>query len=384
MKAVQAARNGCREGPHLRERITQLEELVEKQRQEIVELKSVIEGYRRGRFIRTMEKIHNLRTKWLRPKAVHEPQPPVTWDKPVPLPQKLTVEAFGGCNLRCPLCPTGQGRRARPRGPMKMDPFREILRQTGDSLREIDLFNWGEPLLNPLLPQMIGLARERDIYTTVSTNLNHLPDPAALVASGLNRLIISCDGCTAETYAKYHLGGDFHKVTENLGKIVRYRDLNPEMKILWRFITFAHNEHEVPLVLERCRELGIEADICQPRLDMREEILKPVAERIGKHREWIPSDSPVYDVEKGERKNPWTTCRIPWQEACIDVDGSVTVCCSSYDKKYDLGNMLVTPFQEIWNGPLYRAAREYLEAGTVTSGVRTICHICRDNGFRDY
>jgi len=267
---------------------------------------------------------------------------------------------------------------------MKMDLFREILRQIGDSLREIDFFNWGEPLLNPALPEMIGMAVDRGIKTTVSTNLNYLPDPAAVVASGLNRLIISCNGCTAETYAKYHVGGDFQKVMENLGKILRYKDLNPEMKILWRFITFAHNEHEVSLLLESCQELGIDADICQPRLDMREEILRPVAERIKKYREWIPSDSPVYDVEKGEKKNKWSTCRFPWTEACIDVDGSVMVCCSSYDRKYDLGNMLATPFQEIWNGPLYRASLEYLEVGTVTSGIRTLCHICRDNAFRDY
>lgn len=355
-----------------------------KLQEELLALRQLVEGYRQGRFIRTMEKIHDIRTKWLSPKTIRETKPPVTWNKPVPLPQKLTIEPFGGCNLRCPLCPTGQGRKERPRGPMRMALFREIIRQLGDSTREIDLYNWGEPLLNPTLPEMIRIAADRGIETAVSTNLNYLPEPATLVASGLNRLIVSCNGFTLETYSRYHIGGDFETVMNNLERILKYRDLNPQMEIFWRFITFAHNQHEIPLVIERCQELGIRADICEPRLDMREEILRPVEERMMDYREWIPQDSSVYDLEKGEKKSKWSTCRLPWKESCIDVDGSVIVCCSSYDRKYDLGNILATPFEEIWNGLLYRASREYLEVGTVTSGRRTLCHICKDNGFRDY
>jgi MoaA/NifB/PqqE/SkfB family radical SAM enzyme/SAM-dependent methyltransferase len=362
------------------EAVHQLPELQE----ELLALRQLVEGYQQGRFIRTMAKIHDIRTKWLSPTTIGETEPPVTWNKPVPLPRKLTIEPFGGCNLRCPLCPTGQGRKERPRGPMRMALFREIIRQLGDSTREIDLYNWGEPLLNPTLPEMIRIAADRGIETAVSTNLNYLPEPATLVASGLNKLIVSCNGFTSETYSRYHVGGDFETVMNNLERILKYRDLNPQMEIFWRFITFAHNQHEIPLVIERCQELGIRADICEPRLDMREEILRPVGERMTEYREWIPLDSSVYDLEKSEKKTKWSTCRLPWRESCIDVDGSVMVCCSSYDKKYDLGNILATPFEEIWNGALYRASREYLEVGTVTSGARTLCHICKDNGFRDY
>ena len=66
----------------------------------------------------------------------------------VPLPTKLTLEAFGCCNLKCPLWPTGQGLTVRPRGPMRMPVFQETMRQLGDHVRIMDLFNWGEPLLN--------------------------------------------------------------------------------------------------------------------------------------------------------------------------------------------------------------------------------------------
>jgi SAM-dependent methyltransferase/MoaA/NifB/PqqE/SkfB family radical SAM enzyme len=387
-------------------------------REQVQSHRELIDAIRRGRFMRAMQKLHSttasITARWprrapesdieaaanavvqprptagviadteLKPQVRQPGQPPVTWNMPVQLPRRVVIEPFGGCNLRCPLCPTGQGRLQRPLGPMRMDLFREILRQLGDSLAEMDLFNWGEPVLNPLLPDMIRLAADRGIYTTVSTNLNYLPHPAPLVASGLNRLLISCSGCTAQTYSKYHVGGDFERVRANMARLLRYRELNPELKILWRFVKFAHNQHEVPLLLETCHTLGIEPDVCEPRLDMREEILEPATERIQKYREWIPSGSSVYDVEHASIRNKWVTCRLPWTEACVDVDGSVMVCCSSYDRKYDFGSILATPFEGIWNGPLYRAAREYLETGTVTSPVSTICHICRDSGFRDY
>jgi MoaA/NifB/PqqE/SkfB family radical SAM enzyme/SAM-dependent methyltransferase len=399
--------------------LTKLSNEVMALREQIQSHRELIDAIRRGRFMRAMEKLHSttasIAAAWprrapqsdteaaanavvqpqstagaiagteLKPQARQVGEAPVTWNRPVELPEKLVIEPFGGCNLGCPLCPTGQGRLQRPLGPMKMELFREILRQLGDSLTQIDFFNWGEPLLNPLLPDMIRLAAHRGIYTTVSTNLNHLlADPAALVASHLDRLLISCSGCTPETYAKYHVGGDFERVMANMARILKYRDLNPELKVFWRFVKFAHNQHEVPSLVEMCHTLGIQPDVCEPRLDMREEILTPAEQRIEKHREWIPSDSSVYDVEHASTRNKWSTCRLPWTEGSIDVDGSVMVCCSSYDRKYDFGNILATPFDEIWNGPLYRAAREYLEAGTVTSPVSTICHICKESGFRDY
>ena len=302
----------------------------------------------------------------------------------VPMPAKLTIEAFGGCNLRCPLCPTGQGLMERPRGPMKMAVFEEIMRQLGDYVKIIDFYNWSEPLLNRQLPQMIRIARERGIHVIISTNLNVVPDAEALMASGFNQFHFSCDAATAETYVIYRVGGDFNKVMQNLHALLRYRHLNPGGEIYWRFITFEHNKHEIPLVLEKCQELGIKPDICPMRVDMRQEILLFEEDKIQKDITWIPTDSPIYDKENGSKKQRWDTCYKPWREVVIDVDGSVMTCCSSYDRHYDMGNIMETPFVEIWNGALYRAAREYILYNTSSSDTRTICHICKDNGYPDY
>lgn len=265
---------------------------------------------------------------------------------------------------------------------MKM--FEQAMHQLGRYVSAIDFFNWGEPLLNPDLPAIISLASSRGIYTTVSSNLSLLPDPKALVQSGLNHLIVSCSGCTQETYAQYHVGGDFEIVMENLRQLLGYRRLNPNLRIDWRFMVFEHNRHELFLLRQRCVELDIGADICPTRVDMREEVLLPEVEKIRKASKWIPSDSPIYDKKRGLRKNRLHSCEIPWTESCIDVDGSVTICCSSYDRQYDLGNILDTPFEQIWNGLAYEKARRYLRGEDAEPDDRVLCCICKDNGFRDY
>jgi len=70
---------------------------------------------------------------------------------------------------------------------------------------QVNLFNWGEPLLNRELPEIIASIHGRGVGTQIHSNLNHLPDGLAerLVESGLDFLVGSIDGATQETYATY-------------------------------------------------------------------------------------------------------------------------------------------------------------------------------------
>ena len=43
------------------------------------------------------------------------------------------------------------------------------------------------------------------------------------VTSGLDRLIVSIDGTTQETYQSYRVGGSLHKVIEGTKEIVKWR-----------------------------------------------------------------------------------------------------------------------------------------------------------------
>jgi hypothetical protein len=123
-------------------------------------------------------------------------------------PTHMTVDVTNICNLRCPLCPTGVGAPGREKGSMSFSLFKKIIDETGKYLISIDLFNWGEPLLNKETYKMIAYANKKHIVTSVSTNFNFLSEKLAeqLILSGLDILILSIDGASQESYEQYRVG----------------------------------------------------------------------------------------------------------------------------------------------------------------------------------
>ena len=104
------------------------------------------------------------------------------------LPYRYTIEPINLCNLHCPLCPTGTGALAQPRGKMSLSDFQRIVDSIAQYAYTLDLFNWGEPFLHQDIFAMIRYARAKGIAVRLSTNLNHFDARMATetVASGLD------------------------------------------------------------------------------------------------------------------------------------------------------------------------------------------------------
>jgi MoaA/NifB/PqqE/SkfB family radical SAM enzyme len=138
-------------------------------------------------------------------------------------PIKIYVDPASVCNLKCPLCPTGNGDKSRSKGFMKFEAFKKIIDEVKDYVIQVDLYNWGEPLLNKEIFKMVEYAHKLGIRTRISTNLTILSESAVenMINSGLDELIASIDGASEETYQKYRVGGSFEKVIENLKLILR-------------------------------------------------------------------------------------------------------------------------------------------------------------------
>lgn len=129
-------------------------------------------------------------------------------------PNKLTIDIGNVCNLKCSLCPTGRGDESASRGLMKFGEFKKIIDEVGGYLTNLELHNWGEPLLNKDLIPMIQYAKDRNIPVCISTNLTILDKEMAeaLISTYIDKIFVSCDGASPETYSKYRIGGDFHQV----------------------------------------------------------------------------------------------------------------------------------------------------------------------------
>ncbi|MDP8216764.1 MAG: radical SAM protein [Candidatus Kaelpia imicola] len=301
------------------------------------------------------------------------------------LPYRLGIEPGNICNLKCPLCPTGSGDLSMKKGFMELTLFKKIVDEIKGSISSLNFYSWGEPLLNPDFISMIEYVKKvnSSIYVTTSTNLNinNRDLLVSLVRSGIDKIIVSCDGITAESYLKYRVGGDFNLVMNNLKFIHDIEKRYNKSIVLWNFMVFKHNEKEVEKAIQLAKSLEVNLDIGKMRVSLKDDIMKTHSENIEKYKEWIP-DSPEYsgyDKEKNIPKKIIKTCIKPWQEISINWDGKVFPCCGVYGDFFSLGNVKDSSIREVWNNELYRIARHEILNKKVK--VKTICGICKSTGF---
>lgn len=300
-------------------------------------------------------------------------------------PVRLVIEPTNFCNLNCPLCHARVSNKELERGIMSFEDFKKIIDELKDYLFEIDLYNFGESLLNKNIYKMINYANKNNIKTNLATNLN-VVDVDKLLDSNLDTLTLSIDGITQETYSKYRRGGNFNKVVDNLQNMINKKNLlkknNP--KVVWQFLCNKYNEHEIPELKKLTKKLGIKLNIKPIRLDtaIDKEILEN--SRITK-RFWLPSD--IKKIRKEYKTNKRTgpkSCIFIWNQATINWDGSVTPCCSIIDhKKHKLGDLKKEKsFMEIWNNENYQNIRKMIRK-METNPNYEVCSNCIKYGFVD-
>src|SRR6478672_10504311 len=182
----------------------------------------------------------------------------IQWGYPI----SISFEPTTSCNLRCPECPSGLRAFSRPTGMLKKDFFRETIDQLYKELSYLVFYFQGEPYLNTDFLEMVKHAASKKIYTATSTNAHYLNDSNArkTVESGLDRLIISIDGTTQETYKQYRVGGNLDKVLEGAKNIVKWKkELRSKTPfIIFQFLVVKHNEHQIEEIKQLAKEVGVD------------------------------------------------------------------------------------------------------------------------------
>lgn len=297
-------------------------------------------------------------------------------------PYWLVIDPCNYCNLSCPFCPTGQKRDARTKGKLSLSDFKHILDKLGPYLIHIDLVNWGEPLLNENVPEMIRYAKNFNCDVKIDTNLLHLNGEKAekLILSGLDKIVVSIDGLTEDTYSKYRIGGDFNCSMSNLTLLVNKRKALKKKSpyITWQFLVFRHNEHEINEALRIGKKLGVDH--------------VGITKAFIGDKSWIPSDPQYsnYDVKRSGStdltynyfKANNNQCNWPWEAIAINPNGSVSACCSVEDEGDDFGNIFDEPFEDSWNSHKYQTARSYIAgSNSVDKNNTNVCLKCKHAGL---
>ena len=302
---------------------------------------------------------------------------PIVWGKPF----MMMVEPTNICNLKCPLCPSGNGEMTRSRGKMDLEEYKKLIDEVGEHLILLMLWNQGEPFINRNFVDMVRYARDRRIPTMTSTNGHYIQDmdkARAIVESGLDEIIVSLDGTDQATYERYRVGGKIEKVFEGARLLAAAKEelgvRHPLVNL--QFIVFKHNEHEIPEAERIARELKADKFLVKTAQvytsDEADEFL-PEREDM---RRYEASANGGELVVKGQ---PVKGCKVLWYSSMVNWNGAVAPCCFDKDVDFEMGQANNgETFGDMWKGAAYMDFRQ-----TVLNDRRTVdmCRNCSE-GYR--
>lgn len=264
----------------------------------------------------------------------------------------VQIEVVGTCNLRCPSCAVGNaegGRRSGSvGGTMPLDRFHAALDWVDANLDRdpaevmVCLYSWGEPFIHPQLPALIAEVKRRGYVAGISSNLNYMRNLDAVVGAGVDEIVVSLSGFTQEAYGKSHVGGDIETVKRHMAELSAALDRHGSAaRVLVHYITYRHNlgAGEFAAMAAYCEELRF---AFEPSLAFFAPVEKLVEMAGGRE---FPKDQPILDqlvVPVAEQfriagsATPSTACSLIEDRVDIDVDGALKLCCSSFDRRYNV------------------------------------------------
>ncbi len=303
-------------------------------------------------------------------------------------PEMLCIDPTNVCQLKCPLCATGTGAARDKKGMLQPGTLTRVLDQLGPYLYQVHFYNWGEPLLNPKLPDLIRYVKENyPAKVFFSTNLNHLPEDLAerTLLSGVDEITCAVDGLTEETYQKYRVGGSFAVVLENLKLLLRKREalgLRKKVKVIFRFMIMRHNEHELEAARKMAKELGASFRSKTVRIDMSDFNRGSYEQKLAQRAEWLPVDPKHNRYEKHPERLSWgRTCQDLWKRTFVTPVGAVHPCCNTFDPgDHFAGQFPEDYYRQVWNGPKYTMARAIFQGLDVPFDPYIACKSCVAQG----
>ena len=268
-------------------------------------------------------------------------------------PNVACVEPTNHCNYACSICPREPGAAKGCMDPALFDRLVAPELALCPSQRFWLHFH-GEPLLHPELPALIRACSQNGFVTGLSTNGSVL-DAAArsgLMRSGLNRLVVSLDAATAQTYRAIRGADRFNEVVANILELIeaKRRAGAETPAIQAQFIRHERNEAELEDFIAFWNRPGIESVY-----------IKPLSSRCE-------------SIAAGAGTRPRQPCFVLWDSLVIRWDLSVTPCCADILGRIRLGSLKEARLMEIWNGEALQTLRAQHACGVFAGP----CAACGD------
>jgi radical SAM protein with 4Fe4S-binding SPASM domain len=267
------------------------------------------------------------------------------------LPSFISVEPANFCQLHCPECPVGKMRTKKSDTQFFNDlSFKNLIDELKSTLIHVIFYFQGEPLLNKNLPEMIRYAHDNGIYTSTSTNaqLLHSEMAKSLIESGLDKLIVSIDGTTQETYEKYRRGGSLEKAVEGVKEVMKWKkelkSTTPLLEI--QFLVLKTNEHEMAKMEKLAKTLQADKLTFKTAQLYDFENGHELLTSIKKYARYEKRQDGKYHIKGAQPNRCWRL----WSGAVVTTNGDVLPCCFDKNSDFSFDNINSASFSACWHG----------------------------------
>ncbi|MBL7206660.1 MAG: SPASM domain-containing protein [Candidatus Aenigmarchaeota archaeon] len=243
----------------------------------------------------------------------------------------VIFETTNICNLSCAMCPVNNDMK-RQKVIMDLGLFKKII-DDNPQLERVVLHNWGEPLLNPCIFEMIDHVPEtvKEVLMTTNTTLFNDEIIDNLVKSNLTRIQFSIDSVGRE-FEKIR-GFSYEEVKSNILKFIEANNKSG-MKVWIVIVINEKTENSVEAVKKEWAHL-VDRVHFQPQL-----------------------------LIKNKRTAP---CNCLWGrrygELIVLSNGTIVPCCCDYEGILKLGDANTERLIDIWNSEKMKTLRELHEKG---------------------
>ncbi len=277
-------------------------------------------------------------------------------------PQFISIEPANVCNLHCPECPVGMRKTAVKPVFADMQLIRTLTDELAPTLTYATLYFQGEPLMNRNFTEIVKYLHSRNIFTSTSTNAQLIDENMAkkLVESGLDRLIVSVDGTTQDTYEAYRAGGSLEKAIGAMNALAEWKIKlkSPLPFIEIQFLVLKTNEHQTGEIKKMAKQWKADKLTFKSAQLYDFENGHSLLPESKKYARYELRPDGKYHI-KSALKN---RCKRLWKGAVVTSEGSVLPCCFDKDSEYVFGNLNSLTFAECWqSAEAYRFRKNLLE-----------------------
>lgn len=257
-------------------------------------------------------------------------------------PLYVLTELNSFCNLRCKMCKHAEDSGKTEHKSMPIEMYENIIKQCNEmGVPSINIGTGTECTLHPDIDKiMADLKKSGAIDKFFLTNGSTLSDKLIdqIFEAEFERVEISVDAATSQTYEKIRRNGRYQKLEDNIHKLIEEKKRR-KLKLPIIRLSFCVQEDNIKEIDAFYKKWENRVDVIEFQKIVTTTI--NIQNRCSCHR-----------------------CSHPFNRLTIDYDGNIYPCCSIlYQSEYCLGNIKDISLYDAWHGEKIERIRQSFISG---------------------